>query len=249
MSLLYLVPVAFAGWLGGIVPAVLVGSAAGLAWLAADIAWRESEVAIAISLWNAFTRFVIYISEGVLLAMVRRDREKLHKLIASESALARTDVATDLPNARAFLEIIEVELVRARESGESVCAVYVDLDNFKLINDGFGHAAGDEVLQRVATALKSSIRGHDVAARLGGDEFAVLLRGVEPEIARRVSERIATRIRDIGSSYATADLGATIGVAHFRTVPDTADTLLRAADRAMYAGKATSKGTVIVQNL
>jgi diguanylate cyclase (GGDEF)-like protein len=249
LSLLYLIPVALAGWYGGVTVAIFIGSFAGTVWLSADLAWRDSETAIAISVWNAFTRYVIYVSEGVLLALVHRDREKLRKLVAHQATLARTDSGTSLPNARAFMEAIEAELEAARETGDPVCVAYLDLDNFKSINDRFGHAAGDEVLQRVATALKRSIRGHDVAARLGGDEFAVLLRGVEPDVAQKVGERIAARIREIGAGYAEAALGATLGLAYFRAVPENASVLLRAADGAMYAGKTTGKGQVVLQNL
>ena len=249
LSLLYLIPVAVAGWYGGMTVAIFVGAAAGTAWLMADLAWRDSETAIAISMWNAFTRYVIYTSEGVLLAMLHRDREKLRRLVAHQSLLARTDAGTSLPNARAFMEMVEQEMQTARETGNPVCVAYLDLDNFKRINDTFGHAAGDEVLQSVASALKRSIRGHDVAARLGGDEFAVLLRGVEPDAARTVGERIAARIGEIAANYAGAALGVTLGVAHFRAVPDNAAALLRAADGAMYAGKSSGKGRVVVQNL
>jgi diguanylate cyclase (GGDEF)-like protein len=249
LSLLYLVPIAVAGWYGGVTAAIFVGASAGTAWLAADLAWRDSETAIAISMWNAFTRYVIYMSEGILLAILHRDREKLHRLVTHHSTLARTDAGTSLPNARAFMEVVEEELETARETGGPVCVAYLDLDNFKRINDTFGHAAGDEVLQRVASALRRSIRGHDVAARLGGDEFAVLLRGVEPDAARTVGERIAARIGEIAASYAGAALGVTLGVAHFRAVPDSAATLLRAADGVMYSGKTSGKGCVVVQNL
>jgi diguanylate cyclase (GGDEF)-like protein len=249
LSLLYLVPVAMSGWYGGRTVAIFIGSFAGTSWLIADVAWRDSETAIAISFWNAFTRYVIYVSEGVLLAVVHSDREKLRRLIAHHSTLARTDAGTSLPNARAFMEVVEAELEAARENGDPVCVAYLDLDNFKKINDQFGHAAGDEVLQRVATALQRSIRGHDVAARLGGDEFAVLLRGVEPEVAEKVGERIAARIREIGASYTEAALGVTLGLAYFRAVPDNAAALLRAADGAMYAGKTSGKGRVVLQNL
>jgi len=249
LSLLYLVPVALAGWYGGVTAAIFVGSFAGTVWLAADLGWRSDETAIAISLWNAFSRYVIYVSEGVLLAVVHRDRERLRRLIVHQATLARTDSGTSLPNARAFMEAIEEELETARENGDPVCVAYLDLDNFKSINDRFGHAAGDEVLQRVASALKRSIRGHDLAARLGGDEFAVLLRGVEPDVAQKVGERIAARIREIGTSYAEAALGATLGLAYFRAVPESAAVLLQAADGAMYAGKTTGKGRVVLQNL
>ena len=249
LSLLYLAPVAVAGWIGGETAAVVVGSIAGVMWLIADVSWRDTEVAVAISMWNAFSRFVIYISQGVLLALLRRDREKLRRLAAHESVLARTDTATSLPNARAFLEAVDEELERARVTGDPVCVLYFDLDNFKEVNDRFSHAAGDEVLQEVGEALKHTIRGHDVAARLGGDEFAVLLRGVEPDAAVHVGERIAALVRSIGARFAEAGLGATIGVAHARVPPADAAVLLQSADRLMYEGKESGKGTVILRQV
>ena len=249
LSLLYLIPVAIAGWYAGVTVAIFVGAAAGSVWLAADVAWRNSETAIAISVWNAFTRYVIYISQGVLFALVHRDREKLRRLAARESSLARTDTRTQLPNARAFMEMLEAELRAARESGEAMCVAYLDLDNFKQVNDRYGHAAGDEVLQNVAAAIQRSIRGHDVAARLGGDEFAVLLRGVDPNVAQSVGERISARIREIGTRYAEAALGVTLGVAYLSSLPESASAILQAADGAMYVGKTSGKGRVVVQNL
>lgn len=249
LSLMYLIPVALAGWRGGVTAAVIVGATAGMFWLSADIANRDTDVAMAISMWNAFTRFVIYISEGVLLALLRRDREKLHRIAARESALARTDAGTSLPNARAFTEAVEEELDRARESGDAVCLLYVDLDNFKNVNDQFGHAAGDRVLKLVASALQHSIRGQDMAARLGGDEFAVLLRGVDSNVARLVADRVAQRVSEIGAEFPGADLGATIGVARAGSAPQNAHSLLLIADRAMYEGKATGKGLVVVREV
>ncbi len=249
LSLLYLIPIAVSAWYGGIGPAVLVASAAGASWLFADLAWRESDTAVAISVWNAFTRLVIYVSEGVFLALLHKDREKLRRLAARESALARTDQVTKLPNARAFLERVDAEIDRVQETGGAVCVVYIDLDNFKAFNDRLGHAAGDAILEEVARILTQSIGPGDVAARLGGDEFAVLLRDADAVQAQRVAGAIADSIRALGSAYADLGFGATVGVAHVRDVPHTAAELVRAADDAMYVGKAGGKGQVVVQNL
>lgn len=249
LSLLYLIPVAISGWYGGIPSAVLVACLAGAAWLFADLAWRDSEAAIAISLWNAFTRFVIYNTEGVFIALLHRDREKLRRLAARESALARTDQVTKLPNARAFLELVDAEIDRARDRGSAVCVIYIDLDNFKTFNDRLGHAAGDEILAEVANILTRSIRTTDVPARLGGDEFAALLRDVDATYAQTVANTISDSIRQLGSAYADLGFGATVGVAHVRELPESAAELVRAADDAMYVGKAGGKGQVVVQNL
>ncbi|HUP62287.1 MAG TPA: GGDEF domain-containing protein [Thermoanaerobaculia bacterium] len=246
LSLLYLVPIAVSAWYGGVTPAIFVASAAAAVWLAADLAWRSSDASIAIPLWNAFTRLVIYNSEGVFIALLHRDREMLRRLVAREAALARTDHATSLPNMRAFLEAADAELRHARSSGEALCVIYIDLDNFKKFNDGLGHAAGDELLLEAGRILKEA---DGIAARLGGDEFAVLLRGVGEAQARETAERIIARIRALGAVYADIGFGATAGVAYFRTPPSNADDLIRAADDAMYEGKARGKGRVVFQNV
>ena len=242
-SLLYLIPIAISAWYGGVRVAVIAGAVAGACWLAADLAWRDDERAIAISLWNAFTRFVIYISQGVFIAMLHRDRERLRRVAAREATLARTDSSTGLPNARAFLEHAERELQR----GTPLCVLYVDLDNFKAFNDLLGHSAGDDILDAVADILRRSIDDCDVAARIGGDEFAVLLCEADELKARRTAERISDTIRTLGTAYGDMRFGATVGVAYFAEPPATAEDLLRHADDAMYQGKTQGKGRVVVQ--
>ena len=245
-SLFYLLPIAFSAWFGGRTSTIVVATLAGASWLAADLAWRRNDTAIAISLWNAFTRLVIYVSEGIFIAVLREDREKLRAVAERESRLARTDSTTGLPNTRAFLERGELELRR----GEPLAALYVDLDNFKAFNDRLGHAAGDDILMEVARILRESVEGDDLAARIGGDEFAVLLCcGVDDVRVRRVSDAISNQIARIAGVYADLGFGATIGVAFFHEPPRTAEELLRSADDAMYRGKLLGKGRVVVQNL
>jgi diguanylate cyclase (GGDEF)-like protein len=248
-SLFYLIPVAVCGWFGGVGPAVIVACFAGACWLAADLGWRDAETTtIAVSAWNAFTRFVIYVSEGVFIALLRRDREQLQRLAARESALARTDSHTGLPNVRAFLERAEREIDTARRKGRPLCALYVDLDNFKLINDRLGHAAGDALLEEVARILGEAVGERDFAARIGGDEFALLLCcETDPQAAQELGAQLTERIRALASVYGDLGFGATIGIACFKSAPDNAEELLRTADGAMYEGKMMGKGRVVVQ--
>lgn len=245
MSLLYLVPIVVSAWYGGVAPGVLIACFAGASWLAADLAWRENDTAIAISLWNAFTRFVIYISQAVFVAVMRRDREKLRRLAIYEGTLARTDSNTGLPNSRALLERADRELKR----NGPLCMLYIDLDNFKVFNDRLGHAAGDDILGEVARILAGAIGPSDVAARIGGDEFAVLLGDCDQTGACRVADAIAETIGALGSAYGDVKFGATVGVAYFREPPANAEELLRSADDAMYRGKLQGKGKVVVQNV
>lgn len=247
LSLLYLIPIALCGWFIGLTSALISALAAGAAWAAAHFATAQPDASIAISLWNAFTRLVIYAGTGVMLALLRRDREILRAHGAREARLARSDPATGLPNSRGFFESVEATLERAREEGAPVAAIYIDLDNFKAVNDRLGHAAGDDVLAEVARVLSTATNGSAVAGRIGGDEFALFMRDASAAEARETAERIRAGIADIAATFPEFGFGATAGVAHFTTAPSKADDLVRAADDAMYAGKARGKGTTIVE--
>ena len=245
-SLFYLVPIALSAWYAGRVSAVLVAALAAASWLVADLAWRSDDTAVAISFWNAFTRLVIFASEGLFIAILKEDREKLRELARREALLARTDTTTGLPNNRAFHERAELELLRR----VPLAVLYIDLDNFKTFNDRLGHAAGDDILVEVGRILRESVQEEDIAARIGGDEFVVLLCSGDDDLrVRRMSDTIAERIQAIAGVYGDIGFGATIGVAFFREPPERAEDLLRAADDAMYRGKVLGKGRVVVQNV
>lgn len=246
LSLLYLIPIAVSARYGGVKPAVLVACTAAGSWFAADLAWRKGDSAIAISLWNAFTRVVIYVSEGVFIAIIERDRQKLRRLVQLESSLARTDALTQLANSRSFAESAESAIADARARKTPLAALYVDLDNFKLFNDRLGHAAGDAILVEVGNVLTRNKHGRDIAARLGGDEFVMLLRDASEATAARVASQVTSEVRSMAAAYSDIGFGATVGVAFFETPPESVDELLRAADEAMYLGKAAGKSRVVV---
>jgi diguanylate cyclase (GGDEF)-like protein/PAS domain S-box-containing protein len=178
---------------------------------------------------------------GLVLRM--RDASEQRELESQLRERALHDPLTGLPNRALFLDRIEQALQRPRRHEELVSVAFVDLDDFKAINDTLGHAAGDELLVGVAERLRSTLRGVDTAARLGGDEFAVLLHGL-PEHSEvvRVAERMLDRLsepHELGGEtrHALPSIGVSIagdGV--------TADDLVRQADAAMYAAKRAGKG-------
>ena len=158
--------------------------------------------------------------------------------------LSRTDDLSGLLNRRAFGEDLAQALARARRERTGGALLYVDLDNFKPINDRFGHARGDAVLRAVAKALRASCRAYDLAARLGGDEFAVWLGGVDAAGARRRATELLARTTDLASDAHCEDapLSLSIGVATVAPGTDeTAEQLIRRADAAMYVGKRAGK--------
>ncbi|GAB3276648.1 GGDEF domain-containing protein [Kineosporia babensis] len=155
---------------------------------------------------------------------------------------ARTDALTGLANRQGFTEVTAQLL--ARPEPVPLTMMFVDLDNFKAVNDNLGHAAGDELLIRVGELLRSVVRGADVVARLGGDEFALLLNGVDAQTGQRVADRIVLGVSTFaGDPEGRYRIGASIGMAHAQPGSDLADLLIR-ADVAMYRAKTAGKGRV-----
>lgn len=159
--------------------------------------------------------------------------QRLSQVRAELSHQAHHDALTGLPNRRQLLEVLTWGLRDADGAGREVGLLVVDLDGFKLVNDTFGHAAGDEVLIEVGEMLRSMVRAGDVVGRLGGDEFAIVVRNANE--LQIVADRIENRI-DTFSREAAVPLSSSIGAVRSRP-GDTADALLRRGDAVMYEAK------------
>ena len=172
-------------------------------------------------------------------------QRQLQEALENEKELARLDSLTGLANRRAFYEVLEMEQKRARRYELPLTVAYLDVDNFKKINDSSGHALGDSVLAVVAQTIKNNIRSSDTVARLGGDEFAVLLPETEAAAAetalRKVQDKLQVQMRERGWT-----ISFSIGVASFLCPPDSLDDIIRTADEVMYAVKASGKNNLSV---
>ena len=178
-----------------------------------------------------------------LVGLLERDVDQRRKLEAQLSFQAFHDPLTGLVNRRRFVEQAEAALA-ARARPGSVAALFLDLDDFKTVNDSLGHAAGDELLVTVAERITSSLRHTDVAARLGGDEFGVLLFDI-PDVAyaQGVAGRLLLSLQEpLTVAGQLVDVGASIGIALDTDAMRTVDDLLSDADVAMYQAKAQGKG-------
>jgi len=158
--------------------------------------------------------------------------------------LAFQDPLTGLANRVLFQERVEHALSRGRRDGGTVCVLFADLDNFKVVNDSLGHAWGDEVLRVVADRLRGCLRACDTAARLGGDEFTILIEDLaSPDDAVILAERIITSLRaPIRVQGRDVFVGGSMGIALGNPATDSPDDLLRKADLAMYQAKNGGKG-------
>jgi diguanylate cyclase (GGDEF)-like protein len=176
-------------------------------------------------------------TRAALETSLRQKRERLHYL-------ATHDPLTELLNRAMLMEKLQNAVQTAR-TGDRSALLYIDLDNFKLINDSLGHAAGDKLLAKVATALRKSVRSQDVAFRVGGDEFAVLLRDIGLEKAQAISERVLAQIQEFAFSDSTKTfiVGASIGIA---MIDGTAggEEVMGFADSACYSAKAHGRNRV-----
>jgi diguanylate cyclase (GGDEF)-like protein len=173
----------------------------------------------------------------------------VRRLRVRERELARQvhyDPLTDLPNRVHFHAAVDAALIRAADDGTRCAVLFIDLDDFKHVNDTLGHAVGDRVLVAVGQRLRSCIRPGDLAARLGGDEFAVLLEHA-PDTARlnSMARRVLQALREpLSVDDTILPVRGTLGLAVSENAADTFDELLRRADVAMYAAKREGKDRV-----
>lgn len=171
----------------------------------------------------------------MLIATMRAERENGH--------MAHHDVLTGLRNRAGFVGALNAKLKASARDGSSLAVLFFDLDNFKPINDTFGHAAGDKVLREVAERLRRALPDTAVIARMGGDEFVVLASGVTAEQALAMAQRI---IGEVAMSYELGDemcasVGVSVGVAMSPEHGTDAEELLAVADAALYEAKSNGK--------
>jgi diguanylate cyclase (GGDEF)-like protein len=167
--------------------------------------------------------------------------------IAEAERLSQTDDLTKLHNARYLRQFLLNEIRRARRYGTSVAALFLDLDDFKQVNDEYGHLVGSHVLMEMAAVILSSIRDTDAVARYGGDEFVIVLPDTGTELAGQVAERIRHRITRhnfTGGRRLQLSLTASFGVAAFPKHASSPQQLIACADTAMYEAKAANKNCV-----
>lgn len=181
----------------------------------------------------------------VVTALVRLLRESLAELIGGLERTASTDHLTGLANRATFEAAVAREMLRARRTGGALCAVALDIDHFKAVNDRLGHAAGDLALRRCADVLASECRGVDLPARFGGEEFVVALPDTTIEDARRFAERVRARI-ETATAGDPAPLTVSAGVAALHADHTLPSHLVALADGALYDAKRAGRNRVAV---
>lgn len=240
LSLFYLAPIVIVTWFVDKNAGLVISFLATLSWLVAVYAAGQRFSHPSIYFWNLLIRAVFYLIVTYLVAELQRARRE-------ERLAARTDFVTGAVNARYFHELLQMEVERIRRYPHPFTVVYLDIDNFKLVNDLFGHQMGDEVLSYIARELKAQLRSTDIVARVGGDEFALLLPSARQPEARVVISKVRPSllgaIRDKNWPI-TFSMGAVTCVAP----PDSAEQLIRMADELMYEVKNSTKNNIRFAN-
>ncbi len=238
-SIFYLLPVAFC-WYCGRSLGLLLSLISAVVWLIVDNSAGQPYSQNWIPFWNALMRFAIFSFSVLALSKIRQD-------ITQEEILSRTDALTKLSNSRHFREQSALLFNLANRQQQPLALAYIDLDNFKSINDNFGHATGDLVLKQVGQVLATSMRDSDIAGRLGGDEFAVLLTGAGAEEAKAYFTWLQLQLLAEMEKNGWTTVGFSIGVAVYtKPLPERSNPL-QDADDLMYRIKKMGKNQVLCQ--
>jgi diguanylate cyclase (GGDEF)-like protein len=236
LLIFYAVPVLVAARYSGRRAGFLICAASGLAWLAGAYATSHHFSSPVIAYWNAAVRLGFMF---ILAHVVSAFKTSLEH----ERELARTDYLTGALNGRSFGEAAAAEIARARRHAHPFSVAYIDVDDFKQVNDRRGHSAGDRLLKSIADSLSRNVRDVDTVARIGGDEFAVLMPETDARAAHVAMLRMRRRlIEEAGASGWPVTVS--VGVVTFDAPPDSVDDLLRAADEVMYSAKRGGKNAV-----
>lgn len=230
---LYFAPIGLAAWNVGRVSTIVLAVLCSLIWGGANLLAGLQFSSPFIWAANVMAQSSAFVFVGYLVASLRHALER-------ERGLSRTDSLTKLPNQRAFYEEAARFLARSRRHKRPLSIAYIDVDDFKKVNDTLGHQGGDEVLRAIGEVLARTLRAGDVAARLGGDEFAMLLEETDQNAAKVVLERTRRALADVlesGERRVTTSIGAVT----FVEPPADVETLVRKADALMYAAKAGGK--------
>lgn len=232
-SFFYLIPISLITWYVGIREGILFTIIGVLTWLISNWLAGDTYSNEWIRLFNAGVRLTVFSMIAFLLY-------ELKLAIHTERVLARTDFLTGVFNRREFTEQLSLEINRAERLHYPVTFAYIDLDNFKTLNDEKGHSAGDGQLRLIAQTITQVIRKTDLFARLGGDEFGLFLPNVDQVNAKiaieKVSKAVVHELRLLNSPITLS-----IGVVTFHTPPDNVDKILNKADALMYQAKQAGK--------
>ena len=235
LSILYLLPISLTSWYSTRWFSFILVLISTVGWFIAEFA-AKTNLHWLLLFWNTAVRLIVFLTIAYLISSLKIAYEK-------EKKLARTDGLTGIINQRFFLELLRLEYKRSIRYDHCLTLAYLDLDNFKEINDRFGHYVGDKLLRLIAQTIQKQIRETDTIARLGGDEFALLLPETHYETGKVTLQRIQQILKTTIEVY-YPQVSFSIGAVTFISLPDSVDLMLNKADSLMYEVKKSGKNRI-----
>lgn len=185
--------------------------------------------------------------QPVIIVGIAEDITDKKQMETELQRLATTDELTESSNRRHFFDCANREFEQARSQGSSLAFLLLDIDDFKVVNDTYGHQEGDIVLQRIAETGRAALRRGDLFGRIGGEEFAAVFPGCAPDMAMQVAERLQREIQRLGFSHGDQTFSITVsqGLTSLTAEDESIDSLFARADAAMYEAKRQGKNRII----
>lgn len=237
-ALVYLIPVAAIAWLNvRLTTTVLASILTAVTWIIVDHFSDRFSLNIVVYSWNFFSRLSILLIVSIALSFLKQSLLDAHNLL-------RRDPLTNALNIRGFKELAEREIYRSTRSGNALTIAFLDVDDFKAINDTFGHNAGDMLLAAIVETLILNLRQSDLVGRVGGDEFVILF----PDTGQDVAKATAAKIRMIlmeNTAKLNFPVTFSMGVLTCIQPSMSLDAMIGMVDKLMYSVKTSSKNNIV----
>lgn len=229
--MMYLFPIALTTWFAGQTAGFIIVIVCIVFW-----SYTTSQVDLLSLTWNIISTLSIYLMISVMLT-------KLRSLWEKDKILSRTDPLTGVMNRRAFDEIVEYEIMSLQRQNSQFSLAYIDLDNFKEVNDRFGHKKGDELLKAIVVCFSKNLRRTDIIARMGGDEFVVFFPGTDHSAVKLVMQKLMVHLRLL-SEENSWPITFSIGVVTSVDSDCDLEGIISLADKLMYEVKQSGKNNI-----
>jgi len=235
-SVFYVIPVAILSWYIG--KRYSVPTAVFIGFIEAFIKFKDFSDSSSLYYYYLNTAISCVTFTAISFAIT-----KCKSIFLNEKTLARVDFLTGIPNWKSFTECVDREIERAKREKQTLSIAYIDCDNFKSINDEYGHDEGNKALQIIAKSMKRNIRKIDYVARVGGDEFVMLLVGANAKNAYAIMDKVkkVLNFEMKSNNYAVT---FSVGLSTFEHVPSSAEEMIKVSDFLMYEVKNTSKDSI-----
>jgi diguanylate cyclase (GGDEF)-like protein len=236
ITLFYLIPIFLVAWFAGEKLGLVISAVSALTWFITDYTNGLVYSNKFIYVWNTLIRLGFFIISSRLLSALK-------SALTANQESARVDYVTGAASVRYFYELAQTEISRNQRYKHPFTLVYIDLDNFKAVNDRLGHIIGDKVLRAVTESIQRQIRPVDILARLGGDEFALLMPETGEEKVKQAIERVHSSLLNemLRNGWVVT---FSVGVVTFTKVPMSVDEMVKVADSVMYSVKTSTKNDV-----